>query len=256
MDVRHPWPRGQCGLCPPSFREAERGCKSQLLQCEAMKNPSPQQTLTPGHLVGELNPQTCWGLSDSSILPLAQAGEGDLWGVSNSLFFLFPHGCGPPHGQETPSVPASLAASVPVPSPHHTLGGLEQDGTALLTGGPGALALTTEPLPPVLFLLPTAAVWMRGTECAASRSGARCGWAGCKSGDSLPLQSNPSGLSSSYSHLTVEIPPRESLCPMQATRAASILLQPHQACGSASHQAKGTLSFPSSSSNPRGSSSN
>lgn len=162
MDIRHPWPRGQCGLCPPSFREAERGCKSQLLQCEAMKNPSPQQTLTPGHLVGELNPQTCWGLSDSSILPLAQAGEGDLWGVSNSLFFLFPHGCGPPHGQETPFVPASLAASVPVPSPHHTLGGLEQDGTTLLTGGPGALALTTEPLPPVLFLLPTGAVWMRG----------------------------------------------------------------------------------------------
>lgn len=223
MDIGHPWPRGQCGLCSLSFREAERGCKSQVLQHEAMKNPSPQQThsastFTPGHLVGELNPQTCWGLSDSSVLPLAQAGEGDLWGVSNSLFFLFPRGCGPPHGQETPFVPASQAASVPVPGkppPHPGRAGAGRCNSAhRWARGPRALALTPEPLPPVLFLLPTGAVCVWGTGCAASGSGVRCGWAGCDSGDSLPLQSNPSGFSSSSSlHLTAEISPRESLCP-------------------------------------------
>lgn len=56
----------------------------------------------------------------------------------------------------------------------------------------------------------------------------------------LPLQGNPGGLSSSSS-FTAEISPWESLCPMQATRAASILLQSHPGCGSTSDQSAGTL---------------
>lgn len=49
--------------------------------------------------------------------------------------------------------------------------------------------------------------------------------AGERERDLLPRQSNPDGLSSSSS-LTVEIPPWDSLCPKQVTRAASILPQP------------------------------
>lgn len=158
---------------PPSFREAERGCKSQLLQREAMKNPSVQQahsasTLTPGHL-----PQTCWGLSDSSILPLAQAGEGD-------LFFLFPCGCGPPHGQETLSVPASQAAPVPVtgkPLPRPGRAGAGWcNSTHEWAQGPGALALTPESLPPVLSSCPQGlCVWgeLQGQAPGVARLGVR-----------------------------------------------------------------------------------
>lgn len=146
--------------------------------------------------------------------------------------------CEPLQDQETPCVPASQAAHVPGKPPPNP-GGLDRTLAQLRTqvGMDAGAGPHTGASPPGVPAAP------RG--CACGEQDVRpqgCGGGG----DSLPLQSKPGGLSSSSLHLTVKIPARELLY--------SILLKPDPGGGSASHQAEGTLSSSSFSSNPRGSS--
>lgn len=122
-------------------------------------------TFTPGHSVGELNTQVCWGLSNSSILPLVQAG------VLNDLFFLFLYGR---------RLHVALPARLLVLYPGRTGAGCWYTSGHRWAQGAGAS-------PPGAVLLPTGTLQPWGQAQKYGLGGGR---------DSLLIQSSPGGLSS------------------------------------------------------------